>query len=301
MNLVPTLRNIWWMAMWSQDLVPGQMLSRRIMDEPLVFYRTENGAPVAVHDRCPHRWAPLSKGKLLPGDHLQCPYHGLEFDQHGVCVNNPHPNYKIPSMMRVRSYPLAEKHSIVWIWMGTGTPDESLIPDFGWLDPEAGNQLDRRAYLPMPCNWRLMVANLPDASHVGMLHQDTLGVPEMVDALAEVEQHGARTVTVIRRSANIPAPRRFELLLFRENFRVDLWSSNSWTAPSCVTIIGGGAAHRDRRSGEWHVYRALPHPETATSCHYYHDDADEPDPAQPGRGGRGDGRTGRNAPPRLHG
>ena len=148
----PAPRNIWWMAMWSQDLTPGQMLSRRIMDEPLVFYRLQDGTPAALSDRCAHRWAPLSKGKVRADDSLQCPYHGLEFDQHGVCVRNPHPNYKIPATMRVRSYPLVEKHSAVWIWMGTAAPDPSLIPDFGWLDFGA-NPIDRRNYLQMPCAW----------------------------------------------------------------------------------------------------------------------------------------------------
>ena len=64
MNEVPTLRNIWWVALWSEDLRPGQLFARRIMNQPLVFYRDAEGKPVALLDRCAHRWAPLSAGKL---------------------------------------------------------------------------------------------------------------------------------------------------------------------------------------------------------------------------------------------
>jgi phenylpropionate dioxygenase-like ring-hydroxylating dioxygenase large terminal subunit len=269
-KIVPTLRNIWWMAMWSQDLVPGKMLSRRIMDEPLVFYRTESGKPAAVHDRCPHRWAPLSKGKLLPGDHLQCPYHGLEFDQHGVCVKNPHPNYKIPSTMRVRSYPLAEKHSAIWIWMGTGTPDESLIPDFSWLDPDSPHPIDRRNYLPMPAAWHLMVDNLLDTSHVATLHDTNLGVPEMIDADTIVEQTGPRSITVKREFSDLPVSMFFDLLMFGKHKRVDLYAYMSWSAPSCLTNNGWAkppGAPMEQATGMQSCHFLTP--ETETTCHYH--------------------------------
>jgi len=57
MSDVPTLRNTWWVAMWEQDLAPGQLVARRIMNEPLVFFRGEDGRPTALMDRCAHRWA----------------------------------------------------------------------------------------------------------------------------------------------------------------------------------------------------------------------------------------------------
>jgi vanillate O-demethylase monooxygenase subunit len=270
MSLVPTLKNIWWMAMWSQDLAVGQMISRRIMDEPLVFYRTEDGKPAALLDRCPHRWAPLSRGKLLPGDILQCPYHGLQFDQHGICVRNPHPNYKIPPAMRVRSYPLAEKHSAIWIWMGTAEPDESLIPDFRWLDPDAPNPIDRRNYLLMPCAWDLMVDNLLDTSHVAFLHDGNLGNSEMVDADTIVEQHGERSLTVKRDFIDIPNTMFFDALAFGRYGKVDIAAHMSWDAPSCLTNNGwakptGGPMELATGMQSCHFLT----PETETTSHYH--------------------------------
>ena len=82
------LRNAWYVAMWSQDLV-DQPKPQRFLDEPLVFFRSSQGDIHALADACPHRYAPLHLGKIL-GDRLRCQYHGLEFDGAGVCVRNPH-------------------------------------------------------------------------------------------------------------------------------------------------------------------------------------------------------------------
>jgi phenylpropionate dioxygenase-like ring-hydroxylating dioxygenase large terminal subunit len=270
MSLVPTVRNIWWMAMWAQDLPAGQLVARRIMDEPLVFYRGDDGKPSALFDRCAHRWAPLSKGKVLADGHIQCPYHGLEYDQHGVCVRNPHPNYKIPPMMRVRSYPLAEKHSAIWIWMGTGEPDASLIPDFGWLDPDAPEPIDRRNYLPMPCAWDLMVDNLLDTSHVAILHDGNLGNADMIDADTIVEQRGPRSLTVKRDYADIPNTTFFDALSFHKYPRGDINAWMSWDAPSCLTNNGwvkppGGAMEAATGMRSCHFLT----PETENTCHYH--------------------------------
>ena len=45
-----------------------------------------DGKVAALEDRCAHRFAPLSMGKIVGGDRVQCPYHGLEYDTSGACV-----------------------------------------------------------------------------------------------------------------------------------------------------------------------------------------------------------------------
>jgi vanillate O-demethylase monooxygenase subunit len=269
MNDVPVVRNIWWMAMWSQDLAPDALVARRIMDEPLVFFRDDDGRPTALQDRCAHRWAPLSRGKITADGGLQCPYHGLEYDRHGICVRNPHPNYKIPPAMRVRSYPLAEKHSMIWIWMGTGQPDESRIPDFGWLDPGV-NPIDRRAYLPMPCSWDLMVDNLLDVSHIAFLHDGNLGNPHMVDSTTTIEPRSATCIEVQREFKDIPPSMFWDVMTFNRFPRMDNWIHMTWNAPSCLANnafakpAGGSDA-----DGTGILTSHFLTPETATTCHYH--------------------------------
>jgi nitrite reductase/ring-hydroxylating ferredoxin subunit len=268
MSEIPAPRNIWWVAMWSQDLRPGELLSRRIMNEPLVFYRTGDGRPAALLDRCAHRWAPLSRGKLVD-DRLVCPYHGLEFDPHGVCVRNPHPNYAIPQAMRVRSYPVAEKHSLLWIWMGDAPADESLIPDFRALDPDAPEPPGPRNHLLMSASWDLIMDNLLDLSHVAYLHDGTLGNLSFVEAEVAIEEHSPTSITVIRENKDVPVTHMFDLLLYGQHPRVDVVGNQRWHAPACLFVDAGAlpvGATRAQGTGIYGYHFLTP--ETDTTTHY---------------------------------
>jgi vanillate O-demethylase monooxygenase subunit len=71
------------------------------------------------------------------GDCLQCPYHGLEFNREGACTRNPHGDGAIPKVAKVRAYPVIERFSAIWIWMGDPLrADASVIPDFSTNDSE---------------------------------------------------------------------------------------------------------------------------------------------------------------------
>ena len=95
------LHNAWYVAAWSDDITEGQLLGRTILKEPVVIYRMPDGKVAALADRCVHRFAPLSMGKIVSGNRVQCPYHGLEYDTSGACVLNPHGNKHIPPRARV--------------------------------------------------------------------------------------------------------------------------------------------------------------------------------------------------------
>ena len=80
------LRNRWYVAAWAHEIDSGP-LARTIMDEPIVLFRGEGGAPAALEDSCAHRFVPLSMGKVENGC-IECPYHGLVFDATGACVSS---------------------------------------------------------------------------------------------------------------------------------------------------------------------------------------------------------------------
>lgn len=82
------VRDCWYVVGWSSDFSEGVIESRRIIDEPVVFYRKQDGRLAAFADRCIHRHAPLSLGRL-EGDDIRCMYHGLRFDLDGLCVEIP--------------------------------------------------------------------------------------------------------------------------------------------------------------------------------------------------------------------
>ena len=76
------LRNCWQVAAFSSE-IGSAPLARTVIGEPIVFFRLASGDAVALADRCPHRLAPLSLGRVV-GDQIQCGYHGLRFDHNGV-------------------------------------------------------------------------------------------------------------------------------------------------------------------------------------------------------------------------
>ena len=109
-------RNFWYVAAWDTEIRRQELLRRTICSEPIVFYRREDGTPVALEDRCCHRHMPLSDG-VLKGDNIECLYHGLTYDPSGTCIHIPSQT-TIPPEAKVRSYPVFEKHHWIWIWMG---------------------------------------------------------------------------------------------------------------------------------------------------------------------------------------
>ncbi len=59
-----------------------------IQNTPLVLFRDADSRASAFTDRCPHRNAPLSLGKVVNGE-LQCAYHGWRFSGDGACSAVP--------------------------------------------------------------------------------------------------------------------------------------------------------------------------------------------------------------------
>ncbi|MDB5717660.1 MAG: Vanillate O-demethylase oxygenase subunit, partial [Sphingomonas bacterium] len=114
------LRNCWYAAAWPHE-VSEAPLARKLLDHHVVLYRTTDGVAHALEDRCPHRFAPLSMGRLID-DQLQCPYHGLRFGTDGACVYNPHYD-ALPRAAKVASYPLLDRYGMLWIWMGDEPAD----------------------------------------------------------------------------------------------------------------------------------------------------------------------------------
>ena len=109
------LRNCWYAIGWSDEL-GAQPLGRALLDQRVVLWRGEDGSPIAMRDRCPHRLAPLSRGKCVDGT-IACGYHGLRFNAQGVCVHNPF-SERISPNLKVATLSVREHQAMLWIWPG---------------------------------------------------------------------------------------------------------------------------------------------------------------------------------------
>ncbi|MDX9873609.1 MAG: aromatic ring-hydroxylating dioxygenase subunit alpha [Spongiibacteraceae bacterium] len=263
------LRNVWYPATWASEVRHGELFERTLLNESIVFYRTAAGEPVALQNRCPHRFAPLSMGKQK-GDAVQCPYHGLEFGASGACVYNPHGDGKIPAAARVHSYPLAERYRLLWIWMGDpARADVSLIPPFPFLDPET--HYAGEGYLHVKSNYVLETDNILDLSHIQFLHP-FFASEQVAKADLEMVQEG-NTVWSKRLVRNEElSPFMQEAFGLGPEVRVDRWLDTRWDAPASMSLVigvvpTGGRARIDGKETEtWSAH--LFAPETDTTTHY---------------------------------
>ena len=202
------VHNCWYVAAWSRDIKPDSLVPVTLLDEPLVLYRKGDGGLVALADRCCHRLAPLSLGRT-EGDDLRCMYHGFRYAPDGRCVEIPGQRV-IPPKARVRSYPVVERHSCAWLWMGDPQlADATLIPDFVGVDD--AHWAMRPGRLDYQANYRLINDNLLDLSHLAYVHRNTFGGGDAetnqswADAKVKVTQR-ARGVHIERWIASAPSP-----------------------------------------------------------------------------------------------
>lgn len=264
------LSNTWHMAAWAEQVPVGALVSRTILNEPVLLFRDANGTAVAMEDRCPHRFAPLSRGRLTEG-RVVCGYHGLEFDRNGACVRNPHGSGKIPTAARTRVYRLEEKHAILWIWMGdSAASDPSLIPNFGVLDGPPDASVVRRDYMVMDAPYDLIVDNLLDCSHVCYLHEGILGNEQMAPVKTTITQQQSESFIVSRFMPDVSIPRMFALWYQRDGIRVDTWHEMTWFAPACMLLdTGVTEVGRPRSEGTGMTSIHILTPETEETANYF--------------------------------
>lgn len=262
------VRNAWYVGLWASELPAGALVPQLILKEPVVFFRKEDGSPAAILDRCSHRFAPLSMGRLVEGDRVQCPYHGLEFGADGQCVNNPHPPCTIPVAAHLPSFPVMERHSMIWIWMGEKEADPSLIPDYSCLDQADPKHVTDPGYLNIKANYELIVNNLLDLSHVVYVHDGILGSPGIVQSDIKVETTDD-VVTVSRFAKDVEQPGMFKMLAPEGYDRGDSFTSISWYAPSNLFLETGTCkTGQAKHTGTGYLAIHLLTPETERTTHY---------------------------------
>lgn len=163
----------WWVAAHKSEITQEPVL-RWILEMPIALYRSESGDPVALHNRCPHRWAPLHLGEVVGSD-LVCPYHGMQFAPSGQCVKVPTQD-TTPSAIRVRSFPAVERYGFIWIWTGTvERADPALIPsDLAYLDDPRWHSA--WGYKAVAANFMQLKENVLDLTHFAFLHKKSLGI-----------------------------------------------------------------------------------------------------------------------------
>jgi phenylpropionate dioxygenase-like ring-hydroxylating dioxygenase large terminal subunit len=266
------LRNCWYVAGFADEFEPGKPVARTLLGEPVVLFRDERGGMVALADRCPHRFAPLSAGKVCDGGRaIECAYHGLRFGPDGACVHNPHGNGAIPKAAAVKAYAVRERARLVWFWAGDAQrADDTLMPDYSQVT-SAPDDATIRGCLPTACHYELLADNILDLTHVDYLHAGFLGSGALTRCKPQITDPSERSVHVAWISSGDLAPPAFDAHLREQGRPTDQWTEVTWTAPGCMLLhVGATLQGEPRERGIDTLNLHLTTPQTDTTCHYWY-------------------------------
>jgi phenylpropionate dioxygenase-like ring-hydroxylating dioxygenase large terminal subunit len=160
-------------------VMPLQQLSEHpqpftLLGQPIALWLDAEGNPAAVRDRCCHRTAQLSKGKIVDGN-IACPYHGWQFNAQGTCVQVPQiADSPVPASYRVDSYHCAARYGYAWVCLGEPLVDIPHLPEA--FDPSF--RLIQEFYEPWGCAGLRVMENEFDTAHPTFVHTKTFGSPD---------------------------------------------------------------------------------------------------------------------------
>ncbi|KAK9804097.1 hypothetical protein WJX73_007161 [Symbiochloris irregularis] len=156
----------------AEDLVEGQPTRVSLFDEAIAVVRRPGQSTIAYVDRCPHRAAALSEGRLTASGNLQCSYHGWTFDEGGSCVSIPQVRDGAGAGGRAcaTALPCVDQQGIIWVCSTPGaSPPMDTIVGLPELDREGWVSDD--FVRDMPVDYTLLVENLVDPDHGLFAHQ----------------------------------------------------------------------------------------------------------------------------------
>jgi phenylpropionate dioxygenase-like ring-hydroxylating dioxygenase large terminal subunit len=172
-----------WLLVGREEEVPdpGDHLTLRIAEEPIVVARGRDGTLHAFSNMCAHRGVEVVQG-CGRAARFSCPYHGWTYDLDGRLLGAGYMNASVGfDVSRVRLAPLRLEtwRGNIFVSFDPAAPPlaehvAEWEKDFAFLRPEAcrlGNRLELR----LDCNWKFVSENLMDFYHVGVLHAGTFG------------------------------------------------------------------------------------------------------------------------------
>jgi phenylpropionate dioxygenase-like ring-hydroxylating dioxygenase large terminal subunit len=168
-------RQLWHPVARSEALAAGAPLALALLGEELVLWRDAQGVARAFTDRCPHRGARLSMGRVEGGE-LECPYHGWRFEGGGRCVAIPAlPDFRPPATHRACSHAALEAAGMLWLRLDEGG---AAAPALAMLEPAERDPALRKLTVgpyEVATSAPRIVENFLDLSHFGLVHEGWLG------------------------------------------------------------------------------------------------------------------------------
>jgi phenylpropionate dioxygenase-like ring-hydroxylating dioxygenase large terminal subunit len=166
--------NHWYIVLESKELKKNRPIGVLRLGKKLVLWKSKNGEINCLSDKCCHRGAQLSIGKIID-DNIQCPFHGLQYlGKSGQCIKLPANGISNPIHERfnVETYIVKEAYGFIWLWYGRKVNEYPPIPFFD--DLKHGF-----SYSSFKDHWAVhytrAVENQLDVIHLPFVHYNTIG------------------------------------------------------------------------------------------------------------------------------
>lgn len=167
------IRNQWYAVLSSKEVPKKGLVGVKRLGEKLAFWRDENGKVACIFDKCCHRGASISTGKVVDG-HAQCPFHGFEYDKTGKVKLIPANGSakEVPDKFGVTSYLAKEQYGLIWIFYGETSLASDEVPFFEDLKEDFYYAQVKDQW---PMHYTRCIENQMDVVHVPFVHHNTIG------------------------------------------------------------------------------------------------------------------------------
>lgn len=176
---------------------PGDYLTFRIVDEPIVVCRDEEGGLNAFYNVCAHRGTEVVMSASGNVKRFSCPYHGWTYDLKGKLAVAAHT--QDVENFRKSDYGLVPIRVDTWggfVFVNFDPNAPSLLDWLGdFRDVYASYRpeecrLAAKFTLEYDCNWKFLTENLVDIYHLATLHANTLGPHQPLESYEFVLTNG---------------------------------------------------------------------------------------------------------------
>jgi phenylpropionate dioxygenase-like ring-hydroxylating dioxygenase large terminal subunit len=175
----------WYPVYYVEDLDKTQPTPFTLLDRDLVIWWDAQAQEWrAFDDKCPHRLARLSEGRIAEDGLLECPYHGWAFTGSGTCDRIPQqlPDAKAEISRRacVKSLPTTVEQGLLFIYPGTATRAiNTPVPIIPVAISSAGKPSNGwvifSTFRDLPYDALTLLENVLDPSHLPYTHHGSVG------------------------------------------------------------------------------------------------------------------------------
>jgi phenylpropionate dioxygenase-like ring-hydroxylating dioxygenase large terminal subunit len=171
----------WYPVYYVEDLDKSKPTAFTLLDRDLViWWDAVGGEWRAFDDKCPHRLARLSEGRIAADGLLECPYHGWTFTGAGNCDRIPQqlPDAKAETSRRAcaTSLPTTVRQGLLFIYPGAidravNTP----VPILPMLEGVMDEWVILNTFRDLPYDAVTLLENVLDPSHLPYTHHGNVG------------------------------------------------------------------------------------------------------------------------------